>query len=65
MKRSFVAESNINRQKINPCVAKSFKIGSLPLIVIIGADGNILYHNSGADMEFDKNIRKILDQEVD
>ncbi len=46
-------------------VAESFKIGSLPLIVIIGTDGNILYHNSGADREFDKNIRKILDQEVD
>nr|WP_321234144.1 TlpA disulfide reductase family protein [uncultured Psychroserpens sp.] len=42
-------------------VAKSFKIASLPLVVLIDENGTILYINNGMDTDMDKNIRKILD----
>ena len=43
-------------------VAKRFKIASLPLVVLIGKDGTILYINNGMDQNMDKNIRDILDK---
>lgn len=49
---------------VDASIAKSFKIASLPLIVIIGRDGKILYHNNGVDREFAVNIRKILDEKT-
>ena len=42
-------------------VAKSFKIGSLPLVVLIDESGNIVYVNAGQDAKMDKSIRDILD----
>lgn len=44
-------------------VAKSFKIGALPLVVLIDENGTILYVNSGRDTQMDKNIREILNQQ--
>lgn len=44
-------------------VAKSFKIGTLPFIVLISENGEILYINDGRDAQMDHNIRAILDQQ--
>ena len=46
---------------VDATVAKSFKIGSLPLVVLIDESGNIVYVNAGQDAKMDKSIRDILD----
>jgi len=43
-------------------VAKSFKIGALPLVVVIDETGKIIYHNNGQDAEMDSKIRALLAQ---
>lgn len=42
-------------------VAKNFKIGTLPFVVLIDEAGKILYVNDGRDASMDNNIRALLD----
>lgn len=64
--KAYLKEKGLNAYEIlfdkDATVAKSFKVGTLPFVVLIDENGQILYVNSGMDQKMDENIRALLDK---
>ncbi len=64
--KGYLKKKNIEQYKTlldeDASVAKSFKIASLPLVVLIDENGKILYVNNGQDQNMVSNISNILNQ---
>ncbi len=64
--KSYLEEKGLNTYEIlfdnDATVTKSFKIATLPFVVLIDENGQILYVNSGKDQKMDENLRALLDK---